>query len=298
MRQVTLLFILLMTIVMVDAVEKAYIGVYLENLSAEQLKEYGIDHGVRVTGVVPDSPAERAGLRDGMIVLEIDKKSIRTEELMKSIIDQHKPGDKIKITVLENAKKKQLKLELGNRSEVISYNPEFFLNWSKWLELSVQELTPQLLGYFDVKYGLLVTEVSSGGSADRAGVHAGDVILSADGEKIASGKDLRNILRKKSRGDAVRLKLSRKGKQLDVVVGVVPQTIDFGYYFGYDSANNVLMYGPDSENVKLIDLTPLQEWLDEAIPDSIDFDQQDLRDEIRKMKMEIQELKHKLQDKE
>ena len=283
---------------MASAAEKAYIGVYLENLSTKQLESYGIDHGVRVVSVVPESPAEEAGLAEGMIVLDIDRKPIKTEERMKKIIDQHKPGDRLRITVLDQNVKKVLKVQLGNRSEVISYNPEFFLNWSKWLELDVQEITPQLMDYFGVRYGLLVTEVTPGGASDRSGIKAGDVILGADSKKIKSGKDLRNILRKKNKGDTVRLKLSRKKKQLEAVVQVVPQTIDFGYYFGYDSANNVLMYGPDSENVKLIDLTPLQEWIDETIPDSIDFNKEDLRDEIRKMKQEIKELKQKLQDKD
>ncbi len=297
MRQTLLLFVLLLTIVMIDAAEKAYIGVYLENLSAEQLKASGIDHGVQVVSVVPESPAEEAGLSEGMIVLDIDREPVKTEERMKEIIDRHHPGDRLKITVLDQNEKKILKAQLGNRSEVISYNPEFFLNWSKWLELDVQELTPQLMTYFGVKYGLLVTEVTDGGASDKAGIKAGDVILAANGKKIHSGKDLRNILRRKDKGDTVRLKLSRNRKQIEAEVAVVPQTIDFGYYFGYDSANNVLMYGPDSENVKLIDLTPLQEWIDETIPDSIDFDKEDLREEIRKMKQEIKELKQKLQDK-
>ncbi len=296
MKQTAFVLALILIFIALSAADKPYIGVYLENLSADQLKDLGIGNGVRVVSVVPDSPAENAGLAEGMVVLSIDRKAIKTEEQMKEIIDRHKPGDKVKMAVLIDETKKNLTVKLGNRSEVISYNPEFFLNWSKWLEMKVQELTPQLHGYFNVKNGLLVTEVDVNGTADRAGVKAGDVIVAADGKKIHSGKDLRNILRRKTKGDAIRLELSRSGKKLEVVVGVIPQTIDFGYYFGYDSANNVLMYGPDSENVKLIDLSPLQEWIDETIPDSIDFEEKDLREEIRKMKEEIRELKEKLQD--
>jgi len=59
------------------------------------------------------------------------------------------------------------------------------------LGITIQELQPQLADYFGVREGVLVTSVSSGSTADKAGVKAGDVITTLNGATVASASDLR-----------------------------------------------------------------------------------------------------------
>ncbi len=75
-------------------------------------------------------------------------------------------------------------------------------------------MTPELRRYFDAPEdrGVLVARVEAEGPAEQAGVHVGDVILSADGEPIARPHDLRRIVAGKDPGQSVALDVLRKGK--------------------------------------------------------------------------------------
>jgi S1-C subfamily serine protease len=88
------------------------------------------------------------------------------------------------------------------------------------LGLGYQDIGEQLARYFQLKddHGVLVTHVEDDGPAGRAGVKAGDVILSFDGRKVRDGDDLRQAVRRAEPGQEVTLSLWRNGGGLDAKV--------------------------------------------------------------------------------
>jgi serine protease Do len=88
------------------------------------------------------------------------------------------------------------------------------------LGIAVQDLTPQLAEYFHTKEGVLVATVEDRSPASRAGVKAGDIIISIDGRPVAHPDDVRRVVVAKRAGDAVTLGLVRDGKPLTMKVTV------------------------------------------------------------------------------
>ena len=98
----------------------------------------------------------------------------------------------------------------------------YFFNARPRLGIQVMELTDQLARYFKVEDGVLVSSVSSGSAADKAGLHAGDIILKIDGTAVTSSRELvRRVARSEAR--QVTLTVQRDGKPLDVRVQLEPR---------------------------------------------------------------------------
>jgi serine protease Do len=99
-----------------------------------------------------------------------------------------------------------------------------------WLGVAIQEVTPDLAKSFDLKEkkGALVSQVVSGGPAEKAGVEQGDIILRFDGKEVSSSQDLPRIVASTPVGKTVTLEISRNGKVIDrqVKVGELEEKVE------------------------------------------------------------------------
>lgn len=96
-------------------VERAYIGVGLKEVTAELASNYGlgVNKGVYVAQVFAESPAAKAGIQVGDIIVAIDGKTIDNYETLKNLLDTMKVGQKVAIRVIRNGKPVELELVLG-----------------------------------------------------------------------------------------------------------------------------------------------------------------------------------------
>ena len=92
------------------------------------------------------------------------------------------------------------------------------------LGLAYQELGEQLAGYFKVEGGVLVTDVDADGPAGKAGVKAGDVIVSLGGKPVSDGGDLRDALRDAS--GTVTIGVRREGRAMDLTATLAEPDAD------------------------------------------------------------------------
>jgi serine protease Do len=193
----------------------AWLGVRLEEVTAEKAKELKLpgEYGVIVQDVEENSPAAKAGLAKGDVILEFAGEKIRGTAHMRRLVRETPAGRTVSLQVSRSGQLRTLTAKLeagGNRvfelpevppipavPEVEVPNFEFV--WrarGARLGISGDELTPQLAEYFGVKQGkgVLVREVVVGSAAAKAGLKAGDVIVAVDGKEVTSVSKLRRAL--------------------------------------------------------------------------------------------------------
>lgn len=204
-------------------INRGYIGVRIQTLDEVYAKSVGLENvdGVIVQDVIKDSPAEKAGLESGDVILELDGKTVKTSNELQSQIVLRKAGDKVNLTIWRDGKKinKTVKLEPRKEDETALKSSEAkkdeIVDESKSLEFdklgfTVEPLTDQLKEKFDVKEGVYISKVKNYSIAYNRGLTADGVIVKADRKPVSSISELNSIFKSKKSGEAVLLQVKYK----------------------------------------------------------------------------------------
>jgi C-terminal processing protease CtpA/Prc len=195
----------------------AFLGVYLGQVSEQVVKKMGGDgRGVFVEGVIGGTAAEKAGMQDHDVIVELDGDRIAGPAHLGELLKFYSPGDRITLKVWRTGKTLALPVELGERSKVKVGGTVAVVKGEPkaWLGVTVQNLTGQLAEYFGTKEGVLISAVVVGSPADLAGVRAGDILTMVDSDEIEEPADLPTVIAAREPGEGVAVHLIRKGKQL------------------------------------------------------------------------------------
>jgi serine protease Do len=92
------------------------IGLYTQDIDEATAKQYGLPVGVYIARVDPDSPADRAGLQKGDVIIAVDGQEARTTEAVNAIKNQHAPGDVIKLTIVRDGREQVVQVTLGEEN--------------------------------------------------------------------------------------------------------------------------------------------------------------------------------------
>lgn len=184
--------------------ERPYLGIAAEASSEE---------GVVVQRVEPNGPAAQAGLQAGDVITRIDGQNIKGFEALADAVTQHKVGDKVTLGVRRDGSDREISVTLGTRPRD-RFEARPMPTLPPMLGVQTQPLTPELQKHLGVKTdkGALVSDVLAGSPAEKAGLKEQDVIVSLDGQTIASPQDLREAVQKAGTGKQVTLKIER-GKE-------------------------------------------------------------------------------------
>ncbi|MFH1943761.1 MAG: PDZ domain-containing protein [bacterium] len=202
---------------------KGYLGVSIEKLSSEERKEMGVSHGVVVTKVEKDGPAERAGIVEEDVILYFAGKKIRTTQNLTDAVRETKPKTDAKVTLMCDGQRKDIIVTVGRLPSLYSYSfgsgkdnfITVFGGRGGYLGVSLQELNADLADYFGVKEdgGALVLNVVEDSPAAKAGMKAGDVIIVIDEEEIGCPEDVHEIISDFEEGDEVDIVILRHGQK-------------------------------------------------------------------------------------
>jgi serine protease Do len=207
-------------------VQRGAIGVtFLDQSNSALLRSFGADHGVVVNNIEPGSPAERAGLKMGDVILAIDGRSIRSGDELVDIVSESRIGSMLKLDVLRNGKHVATSVEVADRTKIIAQQqpgmPSKGGNGPAEeaggvLGVSVHNLTPDQAGQL-VKalnlhnsQGVLVTQVVPEGFAAGVGVRTGDIILSVDHHPVSTVDNFRQMQTTLRPGQDVLLLIARQ----------------------------------------------------------------------------------------
>ncbi|MFC1736319.1 trypsin-like peptidase domain-containing protein [Candidatus Hydrogenedentota bacterium] len=188
-----------------------FLGVGLEAVDPDVGESMGLKskEGALVSEVLPDTPAEKAGVKKYDVIVEVNGKSVADSREAQNLIKDQRPGAKVGITVVRDGKRKKLEVELGERpSGGEESEPKVVEN--EW-GMEVEEITPILEKKLNlsVSEGVVVIKVKGGGPAFDKGIRVGDVIEEMNRQPVTDLKDYNTIVRKRDETKPVLFMLLR-----------------------------------------------------------------------------------------
>jgi serine protease Do len=198
----------------------SYLGVDTRDVTPDRLAELKLkeEHGVEVTTVDQDAPAGKAGIKEHDVILSVNGTTVESVEQLRRMIHEIPPGRMVTLGISRNGQPLTFKAQLADRKKTFAMGPNgkpfkfampampavppmpmmpvipdidvpvsvVVVHSSTRSGLMVENLTPQLGDFFGAKngQGVLVRSVEKGSRAEKAGFHAGDVIVRVNVETI------------------------------------------------------------------------------------------------------------------
>jgi serine protease Do len=206
-------------------ITRGYLGVETQTVSEEMRKALRLPSeksaGALVASVEPDSPASKAGLQPGDVIVSVNGTAIGSPRDLALDIANIKPGADTKIGVLRDGSEQTVTADIATlkTSATASSGEE---GGQPAIGLALAPLTPDARQQFDVPArtkGAVVAEVTPGSAADQAGLRAGDVLVGVGAKAVTSPEDaVRAIRAARQGGDPVALRVWRDGHTAFVAV--------------------------------------------------------------------------------
>jgi serine protease Do len=225
----------------------SFLGVGVAEVDTERAKELKLkeERGVEVKNVEDDSPASKAGVKVGDVVLDFNGQRVEGQEQFVRLVRETPVGRQVKLLISRNGSTQTLTATIGSRSPGALFSREFgnfekelgdfekemknlgskmpdlprpnMAMQSRALGVESESLSAQLAEYFGVKEGALVRSVNRGSAAEKAGIKAGDVITKIGDRKVGGPSEISGALRSIT-GKSVSVTITRNQKEMTVTV--------------------------------------------------------------------------------
>ncbi len=175
-------------------VERGKLGVVIQNVDQGLADSFGLPEpeGALVSSVEQGSPSAKAGIQPGDVILALNGEPVQTSSQLPVRIASLMPGTTVHLTIWRNHAKHDVSVKLasmGNETVASAENPQ---HQGGSLGLAVRPLSPDEQQEAHTHGGLLVEGVT--GPSEDAGIQPGDVVLAANGQRVASVEQLRSAV--------------------------------------------------------------------------------------------------------
>jgi len=234
----------------------SWLGVETQEVTAEKAKELKLsaERGVLIGKVLEESPAAKSGLKEGDVITEINGQRVEGTAQFRRMIREIPAGRAMQLTVWRDGRSQIVSATLGkmqeNRKRWMNAMPQVFnfrtpempevapipeipsVEWDSGnlvmnlnrprLGIDAEDISGQLGAYFGAPdgEGILVRDVNPGSAAEKAGVKAGDVITSLNGDRIRGTAELRSKIAAVGEGKTAKLGLLRNKSKLTLDVEI------------------------------------------------------------------------------
>ena len=207
-------------------VSRGFLGVALQPLSEDLAKQFKLDgtNGALVAEVTSKSPAEKAGLHSGDVVVEVGGKKVEGPSELQMTIASMAPGTKAELKVIRDGKDQSFTVELGERpggKGLAAAEPAKSPDPDVLDGVTVADIDADARKKFDLPEGgkgVVIAEIDPESPSAEAGLKVGDVILEANREPVTSAKQAVDLSEKLKKEKKVLLRVSTKGVSRYVVV--------------------------------------------------------------------------------
>lgn len=184
-------------------VSRGALGVTIQPVTSDLAQGLGLKEtrGVAISGVTPGGAADKAGLKQGDVILQVNGKATNDMNSLRNTIAGMSPGTDITLTIARDGNQQQVHVKLGELGETASAGgvegggPGV----TPTLGVGVVPLTPELASQLGLRrgtQGVVVQSVDPDGPAAQVGIQAGDVIQEVNRQPVRSPADMRAALQK------------------------------------------------------------------------------------------------------
>lgn len=195
-------------------VVRGWLGVTIQPIDPQLAQAMGLEEtrGALVGDVLPDTPADEAGVQPGDVIIGMNGTDIEDFQELRNRIAATPPGTEVVFEVVREGERIEIPVELGELPGEIAQTGQEDL--SDLVGFTVSGLTAELAERYDIAQGLtgvVVTSVDPASSAARQGLREGDVIRSVNRQRVSSVEDFNGVIAQIDEGDTVLLRVHRGG---------------------------------------------------------------------------------------
>nr|WP_123401827.1 DegQ family serine endoprotease [Inmirania thermothiophila] len=207
-------------------VTRGWLGVLIQDVNRELAESFGLDKptGAVVARVLPDSPAAKAGIQVGDVILEYDGREVPDSAALPPMVGRTRVGREVPVTVLREGKRITLRVRIGELpaeeelARAAGEQPDKAR--SERLGIVVGEVPDEIREALDLPEGGVVVEEVGDGAGRAAGLEPGDVIVRVGGEPVEGVEQFRKLIKELPAGKAVALLVQRRSGPLFLALKV------------------------------------------------------------------------------
>ncbi|MBI3608560.1 MAG: PDZ domain-containing protein [Nitrospirae bacterium] len=206
-------------------VVRGWLGVTIQEVSPELAKQFGLKEprGALVSDILEGSPAEKAGIARGDVIIEIDRKPVENAVQLRNVVAGLEIGSKMQLKVIRDKKEKQVEVTIGEQPKELTKGggPSEEGPGGALAGISVHDLSPEFAQRFGLpenEEGVVVVRIDPGSLAEDAGVQRGDVILEVNRRPVRNTKEFNRIAREIGKDESILLLINRQGQTLFITL--------------------------------------------------------------------------------
>jgi Do/DeqQ family serine protease len=204
------------------AVRRPWVGATLQNVTPEIAESMGLDRptGALVAGIYDKGPAAEAGLRRGDVIVQVDGRDVDDPDAFGYRFAVKGTSGDVPVTLLRGGKRLTVRVKLQTAPETRPRDPVTIRARSPLAGATAVNMSPAVADELRIEIsseGVALTDVDEGSLAGRVGFQKGDVIISVNGERVASSRELNRIMR--NGGAPWRITINRGGQVMTTILG-------------------------------------------------------------------------------
>ena len=203
------------------SVTRGWLGVMIQKITPELADSFKLkdDNGALVGDVIPDGPADKAGIKRGDVIVRFNRQDVKEMEELPKIVANTTPGKAVPVDVIRDGAPKTIQVTI----DVLKDSPAQVASKQKdQLGMEVQDITPELAQslQLEVTEGVLVSNVEQGKPAGEAGLRRGDVITEINRKSVRNVGDYTQLTRGFKAGDTALMLVRRGGSTIYIAVKI------------------------------------------------------------------------------
>lgn len=206
---------------------RGWLGVTIQDMTPELSQKFGLKNskGALVSDVTKGSPAEKAGIMRGDIILEFNGKSIESVGSLRNIVAQSRIDSQVAIKILRNGKEFKITAVVAELPKEIASGPpeepSGHIQKNVFSGITVMDLTKEIamqLGISPNERGVVIVRIEQGSEAENAGIKKGDVIEEIDKKKVTGAEGFKKITSGIGPDDTTLLFINRGGRRFYLTI--------------------------------------------------------------------------------